>query len=98
MSKKIEKTPFEQALAEVMNGKLKAPSVSSNGHQVPYFRYQLSVHKFNLSIMSSGMTCRGIKLKDLKGYYGLKGRTAKDCLPQLLKIIEDYEANLVISN
>jgi hypothetical protein len=27
-------------------------------------------------------------------YYGLKGRSAKDCLPQFEKIMNDYKAEL----
>ena len=57
---------------------------------ISYFSYQLAVHKFNLSIMAKGMQCRGVKLKDLKNYYGLKGRTAADCLPQFLKLMDDF--------
>lgn len=87
-------TPFEQAQAEVKNGNLKTPQVSVGAKQVDYFGYQLSVHKFNLSIMASGMSCRGIKFTDIKKYYGLKGRTAKECLPQFLEIIENYKKAL----
>jgi hypothetical protein len=91
-------TPFEQAKKDLYEGKIQAPSVSMGNRQIPYFRYQLNVHKFNLKIMSSGMTCRGVKLRDLKNYYGLKGKTAADCLPQLEKIIADYEQELTQSN
>lgn len=91
-------TQFEEAKRKVLSGELTAPKVSVGTKNVPYFRYQLAVHKFNLSIMSSGMTCRGIKLKDLKNYYGLKGKTAKDCLPQFLQIMADYEEEMVRSN
>ena len=88
------KTPFEQAQAQVNAGQLQTPSVSSGGKKINYFGYQLAVHKFNLSIMSKGITCRGIKLKDLKNYYGLKGKTASDCLPQFLEIMDNYTKNL----
>jgi hypothetical protein len=44
--------------------------------------------------MAKGMTCRGIKFTDIKKYYGLKGRSAKDCLPQFLEIIAKYDAEL----
>jgi len=87
-------TQFEQAQKDVKEKKLKTPDVSVGGKQVDYFGYQLSVHKFNLSIMATGMSCRGIKFTDIKKYYGLKGRTAKDCLQQFLKIIEDYKKAL----
>jgi hypothetical protein len=84
-------TQFEQAQKDVKEQNLKTPNVSIGEKQVDYFSYQLSVHKFNLSIMASGMSCRGIKFTDIKKYYGLKGRTAKDCLPQFLEIIENYK-------
>ena len=84
-------TKFEQAQEDVKNGKLKTPSVSSGAKNIDYFGYQLSVHKMNLSLMTKGLQSRGIKLKDLKDYYGLKGRTAKDCLPQFLEIFDKYK-------
>lgn len=84
-------TKFEQAQEAVKNGKLTTPSVSVGAKEVDYFGYQLAVHKYNLSIMASGMSCKGTKLKDLKDYYGLKGRTAKDCLPQFIEIFDKYK-------
>lgn len=87
-------TPFEQAQADVKSGKLKTPQVSVGAKQVDYFGYQLSVHKFNLSLMAKGMTCRGITFTQIKKYYGLKGRSAKDCLPQFLELIENYKKAL----
>ena len=88
-------TDFEKALESVRNGELQAPSVHASGNDVDYFGYQLATHKFNLSVMSRGMTFRGIKFTQIKKYYGLKGRGAKDCLPQLEKIIADYSAGLI---
>ena len=87
-------TQFEQAVADVKSGKVKTPSVSMGSKAVDYFGYQLATHKFNLSIMASGMTFRGIKFTNIKRYYGLKGRSAKDCLPQFLEIIAKYEETL----
>lgn len=87
-------TPFEQAQKEVKNGNLNAPQVSAGGNPIDYFGYQLSVHKFNLSLMAKGMTCRGIKFSDIKKYYGLKGRSASECLPQFLEIMENYKKAL----
>jgi hypothetical protein len=34
------------------------------------------------------MTAKNIKLKDIKNYYGLVGKTAKDCL-------KDYETKMI---
>jgi len=84
-------TQFEQALQQVKAGQLKTPTVSTSNCNVDYFGYQLAVHHFNLKIMSKGMTCRGVKLRDLKDYYGLKGRTAADVLPQFEMMLEGYK-------
>ena len=89
------KTPFEQAVEQARLGQLKLPSVSMSNKSIDYFAYQLAVHKFNLSIMASGMTCRGIKFTDIKKYYGLKGRSAKDCLPDMIAIIEFYKCGRI---
>jgi hypothetical protein len=83
-------TPFELAQQQVTNGTLETPLVSAGGKNVDYFGYQLSVHHFNLKIMARGMTFRGITFTQLKKYYGLKGRSAKDCLAQFEKIKDDY--------
>ncbi len=89
-------TQFEQALAAAKAGQLQTPSVSHGKDQVDYFGYQLSVHKFNLRILAAGMKLRGLKLKDLKDYYGLKGKTAKECIPQFEAIFDAYKAELGI--
>ena len=84
-------TQFEQAVQQAKAGQLQTPTVSTSKGNVDYFGYQLAVHHFNLKIMSRGMTCRGVKLKDLKAYYGLKGRTAGECLTQFEMLIEGYK-------
>jgi hypothetical protein len=83
-------TPFEQAVQQVKDGTLKTPTVSMGNAEINYFRYQLAVHKFNLSIMASGMTCRGIKFTDIKRYYGLKGRSAKAALPEFVELMDKF--------
>jgi hypothetical protein len=88
------KTPFEQTLEQVRLGQLKTPKVSTAEGNIDYFGYQLAVHKYNLSLMSLGLTCKGIKLSELKRYYGLKGRSAKKCLPQFLDIMNNYKQSL----
>ena len=85
-------TQFEIAQQQVKEGKLQTPNVATSNGNIDYFGYQLAVHKFNLSIMAKGMTCRGIKFSQIKEYYGLKGRSAKDCLPQFEEIMAKYEA------
>lgn len=85
-------TQFEQALQAAEMGTLSTPTVSTSKGNVDYFGYQLAVHEFNLKIMAKGMTSRAFRLKDFKAYYGLKGRTAADCLPQFQALIESYKA------
>jgi hypothetical protein len=86
-------TQFEQALTAAQQGTLNTPTVSTPNGNVNYFGYQLSVHHFNLKLMSKGLSCRGVKLKDLKQYYGLKGKSAVDCLAQFEVIVTNYKAN-----
>jgi len=93
----ITMTQFEQAQEQVKQGTLNTPSVQANGKQVDYFVYQLAVHIYNLKIMGAGMTCRGIKFSQIKKYYGLKGRSAKDCVPQLEQIFTEYKEKLGVS-
>lgn len=83
-------TQFELAVQQAKEGKLQTPAVHYGQGQIDYFQYQLATHLFNLRIMSKGMQCRGIKLKDIKAYYGLTGRTAKDCIGQFETVIEKY--------
>ena len=90
-------TQFEQAVLQVEAEQLQTPEVSYGGKKIDYFGYQLSVHLFNLKIMSKGMQCRGVKLKDLKAYYGLKGRTAADCLAQFEAIMESYKNRSILN-
>jgi hypothetical protein len=88
------RTPFEQAVEQARLGQLQTPKVIMGSKNMDYFGYQLAVHKYNLGIMAMGMTCRGIKFTDIKKYYGLKGRSAKDCLPQFLEVFESYKQSL----
>lgn len=87
-------TQFEQARKDATEGRLKVPSVSTANGNIDYFGYQLAVHQFNLKIMASGMKCRGITFTQIKNYYGLKGRSAKDVLTQFAKIMDDYKKEL----
>lgn len=88
------KTPFEQALEAARAGKLQTPTVSTTKGNIDYFGYQLAVHHFNLKLMAKGLSFRGITFTQLKKYYGLKGRSAKECLPQFEKIYNDYKLTL----
>jgi hypothetical protein len=85
-------TQFEQAIQAVEMGTLKTPTVSTSNGDISYFGYQLAVHHFNLKILAKGMTMRGVKLKTLKDYYGLKGKSAVDCLAQFEILVANYKA------
>ena len=87
-------TPFETAQQQVKDKQLQTPSVSVGAKPIDYFGYQLATHHFNLKLMAKGMTFRGIKFTDIKNYYGLKGKSAKDCLPQFEKVMADYKEKL----
>lgn len=84
---KAKLTPFEEALNAASAGELKTPVVTYEGRNIDPFKYQLAVHKFQLGIMKSGMQMRGVKLKDLKWYYGLKGRSAADVHAEFMENI-----------
>ena len=88
-------TPFLKALNSVRTGEIKAPEVSYGKGTIDYFKYQLNTHLFNLKVMATGMKFRGVRFSDIKKYYGLKGKSAKDCLPELTKILDDYEKGLI---
>jgi hypothetical protein len=80
-------TPFQQAVKQVQEGTLKAPSVSYGAKEINYFKYQISVHHYYLKLMAVGIGNKQVKLKDLKNYYGIKGKTAKD-------VLADFEVNI----
>ena len=90
MSKVATKTPFELAVEKVMSGEIQAPRVDANGVRIPFFRYQLTTHHFHIKLMAKGLTFKAVKFTDLKRYYGLKGRSAKDCLPQFEEVMNKY--------
>jgi hypothetical protein len=75
---------YEETKQAIENGELKAPKVYQGESEIKFTEYQLAVHKFNLQIMASGMQMKGLKLKDLKAYYDLKGKSAKDCYNEFL--------------
>jgi hypothetical protein len=87
-------TQFEEAQEQVRQGLLKAPNVSTAEGNIDYFGYQLAVHHFNMKLMAKGMKFRGIKFTDIKKYYGLKGKSAKDCLLQFEEVMEKYKLSI----
>lgn len=78
----MKNTPFQQTMQDVADGKTKAPKVMYGDREVDFFAYQVFTHHFYLKLMAKGMTTKQVKLRDLKDYYGLKGRTAGDVLTQ----------------
>jgi hypothetical protein len=89
-------TPFQQAVLNVQAGKQQVPTVGTSKGTINFFNYQLATHKFYLSLMAKGISNRQVKLRDLKNYYGLKGRTASDCLPQFIQLMEQFTGQPVI--
>lgn len=83
-------TPFELKVKQVAEGTFTPPSVSVGSTPINFFGYQLSVHHFNMKLMAKGFKFRNIKFSDIKNYYGLKGRSAKDCLGQFEEIMNNY--------
>ena len=88
-------TPFQQALQNTINGTLKTPEVSMGEGSIDYFGYQLAVHKYNLSLMAKGMKFKNITFTQIKKYYGLKRRTAAECLPQFNQLMNDYKEQVL---
>lgn len=85
-------TQFEKTLGAVRSGQLKPPSVSMGAKQIDYIAFQLGCHYFNLKVMARGrLKFRSITFTQIKQYYGLKGRGAKDVLDQFKEIIKTYE-------
>jgi hypothetical protein len=83
-------TQFEQTMLAVENGQMQVPTVYTEGGTIPFAGYQLATHVYALKIMGLGMKMRGITFTQIKKYYGLKGKSAKECLPQLQAIQEKY--------
>jgi len=82
-------TPF---ITEVHN-EINAPVVSTTRFKLDHFAFQLAAHHLNLKLMAKGLRFKGVRFKDLKKYYGLKGRTAADCLQQFEQIENEYHNN-----
>jgi len=84
---KNDLTPFQKAVLQVQAGTLQAPKVNYGTKEINYFSYQINVHYYYLKLMAVGIGNKQVKLKDLKNYYGLKGKTAKD-------VLADFEINI----
>ena len=86
-------TQFQQSMLATENGTKQVPKVIYEGKEIPFAGYQLATHIYALKIMALGMKMRGITFTQIKKYYGLSGRSAKECLPQLQFIQELYRKN-----
>ena len=86
----IDLTPFEQAVAAGQNGTLKAPVITIGGTQVNPLRFQVVQHKAMLRMAAANIKVRGFRLKDIKAYYGYKGRSAAEVLKEHLSLMESY--------
>jgi hypothetical protein len=83
-------TQFQQSMLAAEEGQQQVPTVVFEGQTIPFHGYQLAAHVYALKIMGLGMKMRGITFTQIKKYYGLRGRSAKECLPQLQMIQEGY--------
>lgn len=85
-------TTFELAVLQHVQGKLQTPTVSNGQGTIDYFAYQLLQHIMATKLFKVGLKMRGLKYTDIKKYYGLKARLAKDGLEELNQILEDYKS------
>ena len=74
-------------------GSKQVPTVIYEGKEIPYAGYQLAVHIYALKIMALGMKMRGVTFSQIKKFYGLKGKSAKECVPELQQMQEMYRTN-----
>ncbi len=91
---KTKKSPYEQALEASKAGTLQTPDVSAETGKVDYFLYQFATHHFHLKIMAKGMKFKHHNLKTFQTYYGLKGKTFKDCMAEFEIIFNAYKESL----
>jgi hypothetical protein len=83
-------TQFQQSMLATEEGLQQVPKVIYEGKQIPFAGYQLATHVYALKIMGMGMKMRGVTFTQIKKYYGLTGKSAKDCIPQLQQIQNAY--------
>jgi hypothetical protein len=87
--------PFEQVKIEIANGTKRLPSIMMNGKNINPVIYELTVHKFYLSLMAKGISNRQVKLSYIKKFYGLKGRTAAEVLPGFMRIYDSEVPQII---
>ena len=90
-------TQFQQTMLATENGTMQVPTVSTSEGTIPFAGYQLATHVYALKIMALGMKMRGVTFTQIKKYYGLIGKSAKDCVPELEKIQKIYRERAQIN-
>lgn len=81
-----QETAFEIEIEKFNNKTHK--TISVNGNDTPMFYYNLIMHKFELGLNSKGIKPnRHWRLKPIKEYYGLKGRSGKDAYREFIEFI-----------
>ena len=90
-------TKFEQTIAQIRTGEIKAPKVYTEGGEIDYMNYQISVHLFHLKLLASGLKVRNFRLKDIRDYYGLSGRTANQMIAELSYLQQAYRTKLLLT-
>ena len=83
-------TQFQQSMLATEEGLQQVPKVIYEGKQIPFAGYQLAAHIYALKIMGMGMKMRGVTFTQIKKFYGLSGKSAKDCIAQLQQIQNSY--------
>ena len=84
-------TQFQQTMLATENGTMQVPTVSTSEGSIPFAGYQLATHIYALKIMALGMKMRGVTFTQIKKYYGLTGKSAKECVSQLEQILKTYK-------
>jgi len=90
--KKLKLTPFGEILEQSKQPNYNnLPVVIYDGKRISAIKYQLAISKMQLSLSAKGIQpFKNWKLKDHKNFYGLKGRTAKDCLEEFMIIYNHF--------
>ena len=90
MKKQTELPEFYKQLDQHNEGTAK--TISVNCKDWPLWLYNLTLHKRDLGLFAKGLKItRHFKLKDYKAFYGLKGKSGKDCYQYFINTIwNDY--------
>ena len=79
-------TPFEKEIEKF--NKHEGATISVNGNDVPLLYYNMTIHKFELGLNAKGLKPnRHWRLKPIKDYYGLRGRSGKDAYREFIDTI-----------